>query len=88
MFSALPITPRYKMLLSYDIKNGMHSIYYRYVVSEFVPSLNEMGVYVTEAWHTAYGNYPVRMVEYVAEDLATLHSVLASDRWLELERRL
>ena len=54
MFSALPITPRYKMLLSYDIKNGMHSIYYRYVVSEFVPSLNEMGVYVTEAWHTAY----------------------------------
>jgi hypothetical protein len=88
MLPTLPIIPQYKLLLCYDIKPGMHSAYYRYVVSEFVPALNDMGIYVSEAWHTAYGEYPLRQVEYVTDSLVTLHDAFESEQWQDLESRL
>ena len=88
MLPTLPIIPQYKLLLCYDIRRGMHSVYYRYVISEFVPALNDMGIYVTEAWHTAYGNYPIRQVEYVTDNLDTLYQTFETDQWNNLESRL
>lgn len=88
MLPTLPIIPQYKLLLCYDIRRGMHSVYYRYVVSEFVPALNDMGIYVAEAWHTAYGEYPLRQVEYVTDSLETLHTAFESEKWQDLEDRL
>jgi hypothetical protein len=88
MFSKLPIIPQYKMLLCYDIKRGMNSAYYRYVIHEFVPSLSEMDIHVVEAWHTAYGDYPVRQVEYVVDELDVLQAAFLSDEWQSLEARL
>lgn len=88
MLPTIPIIPQYKLLLCYDIRRGMHSIYYRYVVNEFVPSLNEMSIYVAEAWHTAYGEYPLRQVEFVADSLETFQDAFETERWRELERRL
>ena len=88
MLPRLPIIPRYKLLLCYDIKRGMHAVYYRYVVNEFVPTLNEMEIYVAEAWHTAYGDYPLRQVEYVTDSLDTLYNVFETDKWKDMESRL
>lgn len=84
----VPIIPRYKLLLIYDVKPGMSNLYYRYVVNEFVPALNDMGLYVTEAWHTAYGDYPIRQVEYVADSMTTITNTFHSERWRTLEDRL
>lgn len=88
MLPTIPIIPQYKLLICYDVKRGMHSVYYRYVVNEFVPALNEMGIYVTQAWHTAYGNYPVRQVEYVVDSIETLNTAFDSEKWQDLENRL
>ncbi|NLH08448.1 MAG: hypothetical protein GX484_12690, partial [Chloroflexi bacterium] len=48
-------------------------------------TLQEMGVYMTEAWHTAYGDYPLRMAAFVTEDIETIYELLESERWHELE---
>ena len=40
------------------------------------------------AWHTAYGNYPMRLVEFISEDRETLERALASVQWEQLESRL
>jgi len=88
MLPTVPITPRYKLVMCYDIKRGMHAIYYRYVVSDFVPALNEMKIYVSAAWHTAYGEYPVRQVEYVTDSMETFHDAFATPKWQEMEERL
>ncbi len=81
------IIPRYKLIISYDVNPANHENYFRFVMSEFVPTLQEMGLYMTEAWHTAYGDYPLRMAGFVAEDIETIQRLLGSDQWLELERR-
>jgi hypothetical protein len=88
MLPTMPIVPRYKLMICYDVKQGMHSVYYRYVVSEFVPALNDMGIYVLEAWHTAYGSYPMRQVEYVVEQLGVLEQAFETEKWQDLETRL
>ena len=43
---------------------------------------------MTEAWHTAYGNYPLRMAGFVAPDEETMTRFLHSAEWKALERRL
>lgn len=77
-----------KLLLSYDIRPGHENAYRRFVVEEFLPKAQELGLVPTDAWHTAYGNYPHRLIGFVAEDLATARAALDSDEWQTLMRRL
>jgi hypothetical protein len=82
------IIPNYKLLVTYDIRPDMVEKYYYYVLKEFVPELETMGLYMFKVWHIAYGDYPVRQLEFVAEDLETLLEVFASERWETLEGHL
>lgn len=82
------IIPKYKLMLTYDIAPEEEEAYYRFTLGEFVPSMQEMGLYLLRAWHTAYGNYPVRQSEFVAEELETIREALGSDEFIELEERL
>jgi len=84
----LVIVPRYKMIVSYDVVPPVQENYYQFVLGELVPALQEMGVYMTEAWHTAFGEYPLRMAAFVCEDLETLQDMLDSERWSDLETEL
>lgn len=82
------ITPTCKVLLSYDIRPEAMDSYYQYVLKEFVPELETMGLYMFRVWHVAYGAYPVRQLEFVAEDIEDVHDILLSDRWNALENQL
>ena len=82
------IVPRYKLIVTYDIRAGNRDQYYQFVMGELVPALQDMGVYMTEAWHTAYGEHPIRMVIFVTEDFETMQDTLTSERFLELEEQL
>jgi aryl-phospho-beta-D-glucosidase BglC (GH1 family) len=82
------IYPRYKLLMMYDIRPELYEPYFQYIMSEFVPALQNMGLYMITAWHTAYGDYPVRLIEFVSEDLETMLEIFQSDRWDEMESQL
>lgn len=79
---------RVKLLLSYDPLPERREAYFNYVLGEFVPALEHLGLTMSEAWHTAYGPYPLRLAGFVAADLQHLEEVLASDRFQDLEARL
>ncbi len=81
------ITPHFKMIWSYDVIPASQENHYQFLLGEMVPALQEMGVYMTEAWHTAYGEYPIRMLSFVTQDLDTLSDMLESQRWHDLEGR-
>ena len=82
------IVPRYKLLVSYDINPGDVGTYYQFVLGEFVPAVQTMGLYMLEAWHTAYGPYPIRLAGFVAEDMETIREALVSETWRKLETKL
>jgi hypothetical protein len=77
-----------KLLLIYDPLPEQREEYFNYVLGEFVPALESLGLKLCEAWHTAYGDYPRRLTAFEAADRDTLQAVLASERFLELENRL
>jgi hypothetical protein len=82
------IIPQYRLLMRYDIRLEMYEPYYQYVMNEFVPALHNMGLYMYGIWHTAYGEYPLRQVEFVTDNLRTVMEVFQSDHWRKLENKL
>jgi len=77
-----------KLLMNWDIKSGQEQAYSEFVVKELVPSMTQMGLHLTEAWHTLYGEGPQIMVGGVTEDLESMQQILSSDDWQKLHQKL
>lgn len=87
-FSETGLGMEVKLLLVYDIKPHREAEYYRYVLGEFLPTLQNMGLIMVEGWHTAYGDYPMRLIAFRAEDETTMQKVLNSEEWRAAKERL
>jgi hypothetical protein len=77
-----------KLLVVYDIKSEREAEYYRYMLGEFLPACQNMGLMMVEGWHTAFGKYPMRLFAFRAEDEFALKTVLQSDEWIEAKEKL
>ena len=77
-----------KLLLSYDMLPDVQENYLQFMLGELVPTLQTLGVHMSGAWHTAYGDYPVRLVEFIIEDRQQLEAALINPLWTQLEERL
>jgi hypothetical protein len=78
----------YKLLLTYDVKPETMQGYYHFMLGRYVPLLAELGLEMSDAWHTAYGQQPDRLVGFIARDEATLHAALETDIWDSLMQEL
>jgi hypothetical protein len=79
---------RFKLILTYDINPDVMEPYYQFMLGEMVPAVQSLGLHMSGAWHTAYGRYPVRLVEFIAEDQELVEAVLETPTWGDMERRL
>jgi hypothetical protein len=77
-----------KLLMSWDIKAGLETTYFDFIVNEFAPGLLRLGIQLTEAWYTVYGSGPQILTGAVAKDLETMTRILDSDEWHELKGEL
>ncbi len=77
-----------KLLLTYNIKPSRETEYYRYIMGEFLPSLQNMGLYMVEGWHTAYGDYPMRLIAFQADSERHMKAALNSTEWKEAKKKL
>ena len=80
--------PRYKLILTYDVQQDMQDTYLQFMLGEMVPAVQSLGLQMTGAWHTAYGRYPIRLIEFIGEDQAAIASVLDTPLWNKMEARL
>lgn len=81
-------TQAVKLLLEYDIPDEVQDTYYRFVTGEFVPQVNRIGLELAEVWETAYGDYPRRLIVFVAQDATACTEAVNSDRFQRLEKKL
>ncbi|MEW5957506.1 MAG: hypothetical protein AB1801_07275 [Chloroflexota bacterium] len=77
-----------KLLLIYNIKPSREAEYYRYVMGEFLPLLQNLGMYMIEGWHTAYGNYPVRLIAFQVNSETEIQTILKNSEWQKAKERL
>ncbi len=79
---------RRKLLLSFNIIPEHQEEYLNFMVNVFVPTLQRIGLVNAGVWHTAYGDYPARLIVFVAEDQETMEQALVSKTWKDAEVKL
>jgi hypothetical protein len=77
-----------KLLMTWDIVPGREQEYFEFVVREFVPGIQRLGIQPTEAWYTTYGQRPQILTGGIAENRQTMERALATDEWEKLRGRL
>ncbi len=77
-----------KLLMNWDIKPGQEEAYFQFQVQELAPSMMEMGLHLTEAWYTVYGEGPRMLFGGVTDDLEAMKTLLQSEEWQSLQEKL
>jgi hypothetical protein len=77
-----------KLLMTWDIKPGRDKEYMKFLRDEFVPSMAEAGLQLTDAWITMYGEGPQVLAGGVTETLDAMREVLTGKEWQKLEAKL
>lgn len=73
-----------KLLMSWDIQPGREEDYFEFHIRKFVPALEGLGVALSEAWLTVYGEQPRLLAEAVIPTIDSARKVLGSSAWQDL----
>ncbi len=76
------------MLLTYNIVDDRQEIYMRFMLNEFIPTLQSIGLTNVGVWHTAWGNYPIRLLVFVSENSSAMSRAVKSDVFNNMEEKL
>jgi hypothetical protein len=82
--SDLPI----KLLMTWDITPGEEETCFAFITQDLPIRMREAGLELTDAWFTAYGDWPQIRIGFVTTDLLALESFLMSEVWQSLKRQL
>jgi hypothetical protein len=74
-----------KLMMTWDILPGREEDYFEFHIRKFVPTLEQMGLTLHEAWLTQYGDHPRLMVEALVSSLGRARRILHSDDWDNLD---
>ena len=77
-----------KLLMTWDISPEREQEYFEFLVREFVPGLQRLGVEPTEAWYTTYGEGPQMLAGFIAENHEVMEQALETEEWTKLVNKL
>jgi hypothetical protein len=78
----------FKLLLSWDILPGREQEYFEFVVREFIPGIQALGLEPSDAWLTIYGDHPQILTGVQVRSLNSLDSVMTSEEWDQMIAKL
>jgi len=70
--------------MSWDIRPGREEDYFEFHIRRFVPALEGLGLSLSEAWLTVYGEQPRMMAEAKMSTLAKAQRIIQSTEWEDL----
>jgi hypothetical protein len=77
-----------KLLMNWDILPGREQEYFEFVVRDFIPAMQRLGMEPSDAWFTMYGDEPQIMVSAQMPSVSSLQRILNSDDWKNLTQQL
>jgi hypothetical protein len=77
-----------KLLMTWDILPGKEQDYFEFVVRDFIPSVQRLGMEPSDAWFTMYGQQPQILAAMQMPSINSLTKVLDSTDWKDLTGRL
>lgn len=77
-----------KLLMTWDILPGREQEYFEFVVRDFIPGMQRLGLEPNDAWFTMYGDQPQILVGGQMASINSLQRVLNSSDWQTLTQQL
>ena len=77
-----------KVIMSWDIIEGREQEYFEFVVRSFMPGVQKLGMALSDAWVTIYGDHPQILVGAVVPGLDKAQNIISSEDWQRLNERL
>jgi hypothetical protein len=77
-----------KVLMTWDISPERDQEYLEFVIGEFVPGVQRLGLQPVEAWATLYGHYPQIQVGLLADNVQRANNAMNSPEWIQLQEQL
>jgi len=77
-----------KVIMSWDIIPGREQEYFEFVVRNFMPGVQKLGMALSDAWVTIYGDHPQILVGAVVPGLKKAQEIVESEEWELLNQQL
>jgi hypothetical protein len=77
-----------KLLMSWDILPGREQEYFEFVVRDFIPGIQRLGLEPTDAWFTMYGDQPQIIAGAKMPNQKAVQNILQSAEWQNLTEQL
>jgi hypothetical protein len=77
-----------KLLMRWNIRQGKEADYFEYVLKEFAPGINKLGLQLTESWYTVYGEGPQILTGAVTDSQEEMDAALDNEAWPKMIQKL
>ncbi len=77
-----------KIIMTWDISPEREQEYFAFVVREFIPGVQRLGLELKDAWATVYGTRPQILVGALLPTVAKAHQIMRSSEWVSLHNQL
>lgn len=77
-----------KLLMTWNIAHDHEQEYFEFMVREFIPGVQRLGLELSDAWATVFGEQPQIMVSATAQNTARALQILDSPEWKSLNNQL
>jgi hypothetical protein len=74
--------------MTWDLLPGREQDYFEFVVRDFIPGMQEIGLEPSDAWYTYYGDHPQIMAGAVVNSMDEMDRLIRSEDWQELTAQL
>lgn len=77
-----------KLIMRWDVRKETESEYFEFLVHEFIPGMNRLGIGDIQVWYTAYGECEQKLASGIAQNVEQMRQILGSPDWVKLTERL
>ncbi|MBE2224098.1 MAG: hypothetical protein IAF02_21340 [Anaerolineae bacterium] len=77
-----------KLIMNWDIRPETESEYFEFLVHEFIPGMNRLGIGDIQVWYTTYGECEQKLATGITPDIEQMQTALGSDDWEKMTDKL
>lgn len=77
-----------KLIMTWDIQAGKEQDYFEFIGRHFIPTVTDLGLDLSDAWLTIFGQQPQILVSAVVPSQQEAYTIVLSQEWQVLHDTL
>ncbi|MCO5191675.1 MAG: hypothetical protein M9918_26230 [Anaerolineae bacterium] len=77
-----------KLIMTWNVSTGSESDYSEFIVNDFIPRIQRLGLGDIQFWYTSYGTCEQILASGTTKSEEQMRSIILSEEWVQLNQRL